>query len=1076
MNLNNQFKFFPIILMFSILFFQSGAQENVSIKLKNSSLKELFTSIENQTEYTFVYSNDDIDVSQRITHRKKDIELTELLHEIFTKKDIDFQLIGKQIILTKKIPEAIPKKPKTITGTVRNKSDDLPLPGVNVIIKNTTIGTSTDINGYFSLKVPGDSNILVFSFLGFKTFELNTLNQNDFNISLEEDLQRIDEVIVVGYGKESKNNLSSSVSDIRTEKISEIFTANLSESINGKSTGILVNQNSGTPGAATTLRIRGISSITAGADPLYIIDGVPVIAMDLSQIYFNGQGVNTISNLNLPDIESISILKDASATAIFGARGSNGVVLITTKRGNGDDSFVRFNVKYGLQQVAKTYDMLNAEEFMRYKNDAAVNSGGIAVYSEEDILNNKYDTDWQAELYSIAPMESYDLAFSGGTKTTRYYLTGSYFNQEGIVEGTDYKRISSRINLDHQFSKRINLGASISINRAINNRKEGDQSLNGPVPNAISLPPIYPVYNNDGSFNEDGPLANPISIAKQHINIAYSWHTYGNTFLNFKLFRNLLYKMKFGIDYVNFREHTYDPVTTRQGAKYQGLGIESTSEALKTLFSNIINYSAIINEKHSIDIIAGYETDNKQVSSTFMRGETFASEKLEYLANAVEKVSAEAYFEKSIINSFLGRIKYKHDNKYIVTFNARYDGSSRFSKQNRYGFFPSGDIAWKISKENFFNTNFINDLKIRSSYGVTGNDKIPEFLYISQFGASEYAESPTIYPLNISNPSLKWETTKQFNIGIDLSILKDRIALTADYYHKKTEDLLLENPIPPSSGYEVIIINTGKLENKGLELSLKSLNTDRSFRWESELNISFNRNKVTKLYNNQPIDNIGRGYQRIKVGEPIGVFYGYNSLGVDPSTGDLVFEDVNQDGLIDINDKTKIGSPHAKLLGGFSNIWTYKNFELNLFLQFSYGNDVFNGTQRYIESMKDANNQTTAVLDRWQEPGDITAIPRATNSDPNENNRVSSRYVEDGSFIKFKTLRFTYNFDENFSGKLNINAISAFILAQNLFTITNYSGLDPEVNYAGADVIRSGVEFFTYPSAKIYSAGITIKF
>jgi len=1076
MNLNNLFKSFLIILLFSVLSFTLKAQNYLSINLKNKSVKELLNRIEEQTDYTFVYSINDIDINKNISIKNKNIELNDLLQQVCDAENITYQIIGKQIILTKKDRSSDEINLVTISGTVYSKHDSLPLPGVNVFLKNTSLGTSTNINGVFSLTVPGDNNILAFSFLGFKTFELNTGKQSNFNIFLEEDPKIIDEVVIIGYGKESKKLLSSSVSDIRFEKINETFTPNISESIKGKLTGIMVNQNSGTPGAATTLRIRGISSITAGADPLYIIDGVPIIAKDLSQVYFNGQSVNSIFDINLQDIESITILKDASATAIYGARGSNGVVLITTKRGNGLDSFIRFNAKYGLQKVAKTYDMLNAEQFMNYKNDAAINSGGIAVYSEEDIANNFYDTDWQKELYRISPVESYDLSFTGGSENTRYYITGSYFNQEGIVEGTDYKRISSRINLDHQFSEKLDLGTSFSINRSINNRKEGDQSLNGPVPNAISLPPIYPVYNEDGTFNEDGPLANPISIAKQHVNVAYSWHNFGNIFVNYNILKNLTYKIKYGVDYVNFREHTYDPVTTRQGAKYQGLGIETTSEALKTLFSHTFNYSKIIKTRHIFFFFVGYEVDKEQVSSSFMRGETFASEKLEYLANAVEKVSAEAYLEESVINSVFGRIKYNLNNKYIATLNARYDGSSRFSKENRYGFFPSGDIAWRISEEDFLNLYFIDDLKIRSSYGITGNDKIPEFLYIAQFGASEYAGSPTVYPVNISNPSLKWETTKQFNIGLDASLINNRISLNFDYYHKKTEDLLLENPIPPSSGYGQIITNTGKIENKGIEVNLETINIDKILHWESQLSVSFNKNKVTKLYNDQAIDNIGRGYQRIEVGEPIGIFYGYKSLGVDPSTGDLVFEDVNKDGIIDVNDKTKIGSPHAIFQGGFSNIFTYNNIELNVFLQFSYGNDVFNGTRRYIESMKDANNQTTAVLDRWQEPGDITDVPKASNADPNENNRVSSRFVEDGSYLKIKTIRLSYDLNNNFIDKLKIKDFKIFLLGQNLFTFTNYSGLDPEVNYAGSDVIRNGVEFFTYPPAKIYSAGITIKF
>ncbi len=1063
-----------------ILFFISGqtfanTRDTISVNIQNQSLKYFLNVIEQKTNYTFVYNNSEINTNQLISYNSDKQKLSAILTHVFNKIEVDYQIVGKQIILTKKEKPLPLNMPVEITGVVMSKLDSITIPGVNVLVKGTSIGTTTDIHGNFKLTTP-ENITLVFSFLGYATQEIKISNKTNLLVLLEKDNKTLDEVVVVGYGSESKKIISSSLSNIKAEVITESIGSTISESIKGKLPGLYVNQNSGAPGAAHTVRIRGISSITAGADPLYIVDGVPVVALDLSQIYFNGQGVNTITDINIADIESITILKDASATAIYGARGSNGVILISTKRGSKNKSSICFNARYGVQQVSNKYDMLNAEEYMRYKNNAAINDGGVAIYSEQDIQNNTVDTDWQSELYHITPIESYDLSLSNGSEKTYFYLIANYFNQEGIVKGTDYNRVSARLNLDHHYSKKLHIGTSIAISKSVNNRKEGDQTLNGPVPNAISLPPIYPVYNADGSYNEDGPLANPISIANEHTNIAYCWNNLGNLFANYKILENLSLKANFGVNYFNFREHTYDPPTTRQGAKYEGLGIESTSEALKTLFNSVLNYSVSFKNNHIINALVGYEIDQEQISSTFMRGESFASEYLEYLISSVEKVSADATYKESLINSYFGRVKYRFDSKYILTLNARYDGSSRFSQKNKYGFFPSGDIAWRISDENFFTIDFISDLKLRASYGITGNDKIPDFLYISRFATSEYAELSAIYPANISSPDLKWETTKQLNTGIDLSFIKERIIITADYYEKKTEDLLLEKPVPPSSGFEGKITNIGKIENKGFELYLQTINIKSKLYWESQFNISFNRNKVTQLYNNQPIDNIGRGSQRIEVGQPIGIFYGYKSLGVDPSTGDIVFEDINKDGVLDVNDKTKIGSPHAKFQGGFINRLRYQNFNLDIFLQFSYGNDVFNGTLRYIEAMKDTDNQTTAILDRWQEPGDITEIPRATNSDPNENNRVSSRYIEDGSFLKLKSIKFTYNLPDKYSQKLNISNLSMFILAQNIYTCTNYRGLDPEVNYAGADVIRSGVEFFTYPPAKIYSVGLSLKF
>lgn len=1070
--------FRALFLSILLLVIKTGAlatnnNDTLSVRLKNQPLKTFLKIVEQKTNYSFVFSNDEIDITQKVSVDIKTAPLLSVLEHGLKPLSISYQIIGSQIIL-KQTSGKVPKNQKKISGFVFNEKDSIPLPGVNVFLKDTLLGTITNNKGYFELEIPLSSEALFFSYVGYETVSLRIGSQKKIQVLLKEDQRLLGEVVVLGYGEENLKLLSSAVSKISNQGLNLSFTSGLSESIKGKLTGVYVNQNSGTPGAAKTLRIRGVSSITAGANPLIIVDGVPIINHDLSQIYFNGQSVSTLSEINMADVEQISILKDASATAIYGARGSNGVVLITTKRGS-EQNQITFNAKYGLQKASNLYNMLNSRQYMQYKNNAAMNDGAPPIYSDQE-MDQATDTDWQKKLYRVAPIRSYNLSFSGGSKDSKYYLMSSYFNEKGTVMGTGYTRLSSRLNLDHKFSDCLSIGAGLVISRSVNQRKEGDQSLNGPVPMAISQPPIYPLYNNDGSFNDDGPFANPISIATHHKNMAYTWHTLGNVFGEYKITKNLDYTLKVGLDYINFREHSYDPAITRQGAKYQGLGLESTSEAIKTVVSNVINYKLPIENNHSLEFLLGYEIDNEQISSTFMRGELFPSQELEYLVSSAEKISADAMFRESVLNSYFGRIKYNFKNKYLGSFNARYDGSSRFSQNNRYGFFPSGDLAWRVSEEKFFNLASINEFKLRASYGITGNDKIPDFLYISRFGTAEYNNASAIYPVNISNASLKWETTNQLNIGTDVTVLNERLTITFDVYRKKTKDLLLEKPLPPSAGFTGIISNIGKLENKGLEIGVQSVNLDRQIKWRSHFSLSLNKNKVTHLYQHHPIENIGRGFQRIQEGEPIGVFYGYESLGVDPSTGDLIWADLNNDGIIDVNDRKKIGSPHPIFQGGLWNELTWRNFDFDIFIQFSYGNEVFNGTRRYIETMKDNNNQTINTLNRWKEPGDITNIPRATNADPNQNDRVSSRFVEDGSFIKFRTIKLSYSLPPIKIKRMKIKQANIFLLAQNMFTLTPYSGMDPEVNYAGADFIRSGVEFFTYPPAKIISAGVSIKF
>jgi TonB-dependent starch-binding outer membrane protein SusC len=1069
---------FTLILVTTLIIPSRGlaqSSSSIDITISNQPVKELLTQIERQTKFTFVYSNTEINVERLVTYIAKAKTIIEILDEVFREQGIKFQIIGSHIVLTRQVNQQIEPVSINIMGSVYDARDSIPLAGVNVFIKNANIGTVSNTDGTFSITSSEQSNTLVFSFVGYTTATIETLGDTRLEVYLNESPQILEEVVAYGYGKDSKKIISSAISSIQADRLTDFVAPVILESLKGKLTGLTVCKNSGTPGGAMTLRIRGISSITAGADPLYVVDGVPIIAQDLSLIIFSGQGVNTISDLNPLDVESISVLKDASATAIYGARGSNGVILITTKRGKPQSPQIRFDANLALQEVAKTYQMLNAEQFMRLRNEASINDGGSEIYSEAEIVNNTIDVDWQDQIYRVAPTQSYNLSIAGGEKDVNYFFSGHYLSQDGIVIGTDFKKYGARFNVDQQINRRLNLGSSLTINTSTNNRKEGDQSLNSPVSMALSRYPTYPIFNSDRTYNDDGPYANPLSIAMQHTNLAYNWRTFGNVFGNYKITSNLSYSFKYGFDFVNFREHTFDPPSTRQGAKYQGLGIESTSEVRKNFISNTLIYSKTLKENHTLDLLGGYEFEKEKRSSTYLRGELFASDILEYIISSAEKIAADAFVSESAIVSYFGRARYNYKSKYIATINARYDGSSRFSNKNKFGLFPSGDLLWRISEEEFFDIRHINDLKIRASYGKTGNDKIPDFLYMARYRTAEYSGSSAIYPVNISNPNLRWEQTKQLNIGIDASTFNNRIGFSLDYYHKKTEDLLLNKPTPPSSGFSGIITNIGKIENRGIELQVTSVNYKQLLHWESALTLSANRNKVTELYNNQPIDNIGRGSQRIEVGEPIGIFYGYKSLGVDPSTGDLVFEDLNGDGIINVNDKQKLGSPYALFDGGLSNILTYKNFDLNFFLQFSYGNQIFNGTRRYIETMK-ANNQWVAVLDRWSQPGDITSIPRATYLDPNENNRVSSRFVEDGSFIRLKSLKLSYNLEERVLKRIKLSHLGVYLQAQNLFTLTKFSGMDPEVNYAGADAIRSGVEFFTYPTARVYSFGLTVNF
>jgi len=960
-----------------------------------------------------------------------------------------------------------------ISGRVTDE-DGLTLPGVSIKPVGQAGGSITDVNGNYTISVPNSTTLLEFTYVGFLSQKVEINGRKTIDVILKTDIKLLNEVVVVGYGVEQKKTLTGSVGIIKGESLKDLPVPTIDGILQGQTTGVQVTQNSGTPGGGMSVRIRGVSSIGGSSQPLYVIDGIPVTTGDFAQVGYEGQGVNQLSDLNPNDVESISILKDAAAASIYGARASNGVVLITTKRGSNKKSSVNFSASYGWQQAANQLDMLNARDWKLYRNDLAK----AEIFSAEQIADNKVDVNWQDVIFRTAPMANYELSASGGDEKTKFFISGNLFDQEGILIGTDYRRINGRVNLDHKVNERLNIGTSIGLTYAKTNRVEGDQTLQGPLPNGISTPAIFPVFNEDGSYNQGGPYSNALSIANEAINENFSYRGIGNVYADYRILKGLTFSTKWGVDFINFREHAYESTKTVQGAKYNGLGFETFTNVLNIVSNNTLKYQFDI-DKSKIELLGGYSFEKREARSSFIRAQDYADPSLQYINSASTIVSASSGGSDSGIRSFFGRANYNFADKYILSLTGRLDGSSRFSQNNRNGFFPAASVGWRISEEEFFKVNNISELKVRASYGLTGNDDIPAFLYAELYGNTTYAGQPAVYPSNIPNPDLKWETTIQTNIGLDLGLFKDRIQVTLDVYNKKTKDLLLSRPLPPSSGFSSITENIGEVENKGFEFSLTTDNLKESkLQWSTRLNFSMNRNKVLKLYNGQAIDDLGRGSNRIEEGQPIGIFYSYEWLGVDPSTGDVVYADKNFDGVITSADRTRIGNPHPDFIYGITNNLRYGNIDMSFFFQGSQGNDVFNGSRLYLESLQGGDNQLEAINRRWQQVGDITDIPRATN-DPtaaSQNKRVSSRFLEDGSYLRLKNLTLGYNFNREklFNGK--INALRIYFTGQNLLTFTNYSGLDPEVNYRGNDNAVIGTDFFTYPQARSFTFGINATF
>lgn len=944
-----------------------------------------------------------------------------------------------------------------ITGKVTSAEDKQPVPGVTVMVRGTTIGTVTDVNGKYSIAAP-PNGVLVFSFVGMEKQEIEIDNHREINCTMTEERIDLGEVVVLGYSSDSRKLITGSFGVVKSDEIKSIPMRTVDGVLQGQSAGVTVNQNSGTPGGQNSIKIRGGSSIIATNQPLIIIDGIPAITGDYSQISYLGQEIDALSDLNPNDIEQMTILKDASATSIYGARASNGVILITTKRGSYQQTNVNLNTMFGWQTLPREriIPMMNAQEWNAYKG---TDVEGI-------------DTDWMDEILQVAPTSNTELSVSTGNAKTRLYISGSYYNQEGTVKSTDFDRYSGKLSVDHKLLDNLTIGGGAYMVYSSNWRVEGDQTTNGPLPNAMSIPAIYPVYNEDGTYNEMGPYANPVAIINETKNVAYTNRSNGNVYLEYKFLHGFTFTSKWNVDIYNLREHEYDPITTRQGAKYNGLGIEGTSYASNMVGNNILQYVKSFKEKHNLDLLAGYSFEKYADRTTYIEAINFPNENFQYIESAATIRAASATSLDRALNSFFGQFKYNYLYKYIFTFTARADGSSKFGENNKYGFFPAASIAWRISEEKFMDkAGKLDELKLRGSVGVTGNDGIPDFASLGlYYGSYDYEDNPGIAPTQLPNPNLKWETTLQTGLGLDVAMFNNRIALTADLYYNQTKDLLLARPLPPSTGYTSIYDNIGELENKGIELALNTENLVKAFKWNTSIVFAANRNKVLKLYEGQPIADQGRGGNWVIEGEPIGIFYNYRCLGVDPTTGDLVYDDINHDGVINSDDWTKIGDPNPDFTYGMTNTFSWKNFDLSIFLQGVSGNDVFNGSFLYLESGSGEDNQTKEMVNRWQAPGDITDQPRVGDM------YKSSRFIENGSYMRIKNITFGYNFPKEMMSKLRMKSARVYMTGENLYTFTTYEGMDPEVNYYGNDNVILGTDFFTYPQSRVVMIGLNLGF
>ncbi|MFK7981157.1 MAG: SusC/RagA family TonB-linked outer membrane protein [Saprospiraceae bacterium] len=961
----------------------------------------------------------------------------------------------------------------TVNGVIQDEITKEPLIGVTVIVVNSDKGTATDVDGAFTIEVEPNSQ-LILSYVGYQSQTITINEPSNRTILMRSESLGLAEVIVVGYGTKSRRDVTSSVASVSTEDIEKKPFARLENAIQGKAAGVQVSQYSGKPGNAISIRVRGATSLSAGNEPLYVLDGVPILSTE---------------GINPADVASIEIMKDASASAIYGARAANGVVLITTKRGNAGQSQISISSNIGVSQVVKTIPLLDGPQYIDLVNESYVNAGQSPVL---DAANFSANTNWQDEIFRDAVTSDVQISFSGGTEKTNYFISANRNAQEGVVQGSDFERLNFRLNLDNQLRDWIKVGTSINISKIDFNNVPDNSRVNqgGVILGALSSPPIIGVYNEDGTFTTNPLQAweNPVANIEAPIDVASTTRLVGNLYAELEIIENLKFKSSFGTEtYYNKNDYFLDPVRTQFGRSQEGIATTSSNRELIWLWENTLNYK-LTKASHSFDFLAGVTAQESGYEGTFSRSEGFPNAAITTLNAGSRKIEASSWASQWALFSYLGRVSYKFSDKYLADLSFRADGSSRFGRGNRYAYFPALSLGWRLSEENFLKNNAtIDDLKLRASIGATGNQNIGDFTSIGLYSTgSNYNFNnvilPGTRPATISNENLKWETTTQYNVGFDVSLFDFRVSLTGDYYYKRTQDLLINVDLPRSSGFASGIQNLGEVENMGWELSLSSFNIKQEkFSWNSQFNISANRNKVLDIGGADQVIFAGgipeRGFSVIvQEGLALGTFYGYNSLGVNPDDGNIVFEDSNNDGVVNEEDRTIIGDANPDFILGLTNTLTYGGFTLDVLLQSSIGNDVFNATRIETEGMFSVKNGSAVTLDRWQNAGDITRVPRAVFGDPNENSRISNRFIEDGSYLRIRNITLSYNFPKSIIEKINIQGLSIYVSGQNLWTFSDYSGYDPEVNRDGGSAISQGIDFGTYPQARIITGGIKFDF
>ncbi|SMB97362.1 TonB-dependent receptor plug [Hymenobacter roseosalivarius DSM 11622] len=965
---------------------------------------------------------------------------------------------------------------RTVTGRVTDATGT-GLPGVTVLERGTTNGVSTSVDGAFSLSVQPNATLIISS-IGYNSQTIPVGNQSVINARLGSNETLLNEAVVVGYGSQAKSEVTGSVTQLSSKDVENIPTVSFEQAIQGRTPGVTINQGSGKLGAGVQIRVRGSSSVTASNQPLYVIDGIPVTSQDVGS---DTEPLNPLADLNPNDIESITILKDAASSAIYGSRASNGVILVTTKTGRAGQTKVNMGYYVGTSETTRRQQFLNAAQYKELFTEAAENEDLDAAEEFENNgldINSTVDQKWSDEPFRKGKVAQYDVNVSGGDAKTRFYLSTTYNDQTGIIIGNRYRRGSARINLDHSITEKLRVGLNLSLTRSVNDRTPNDNLFSNPV-QLNALPPIQPKIDPEtNELNRNTLYYNNLIDLSRSENRSGTYRSFSNFNLSYQPIKNLTLRTEAGADFLNLNENLYGAAGTILGSN-TGYGFSNQVQVINYTTNNTAVYNRSFNEDHNVEALLGFSFQRSDTKETSAEGRGFANPEFTKVASAAIKTAGSASEQTGFsFVSYFGRLNYAFKGKYLLSGSVRRDGSSRFGANNKYGNFGAGSIGWVISEEGFLQDNSIlNFLKLRASYGLTGNAEIGNFASRGLFLAVPYADQAGIRPSTVvGNPDLSWESTAQADLGLEFGFFDNRISGEIDVYNKKTTDLLLSRPLPFSNGYSSITENVGSLQNRGLEIALNTRNFDGDFKWSTNFNISFNRNKITSLA--APIQSQYLG--SVRQGEPIGVFYGRKYAGVDPANGDALYfaEDGSTTNLASRAFLQKVGDPTPDYTGGVTNTFSFKGFDLSVLGQFVYGNDIYNSAGIFQSANGDYfDNQTIDQLDRWQKPGDITDVPQARLYGANGTVQ-SSRWVTKGSFLRVKNLTLGYTLPQTLAKRGYAQSARIYVSAQNLATITNYDGYDPEVNTAafGQANFLIGHDFYTPPLAKTFLVGINVGF